>query len=188
MNYKEFLMQYNGKKTDESKDACLRSHIKTSYVPFFEKLAIANSVVRDTMEEKVEGTNERIFKMNTPLRFFLTVINVIRKYTDIEWGENESPAMFDEFNKLGIIDALLISDETEDSPIPQKEYAELNRLIAMAVDDYMENNRSVTGFFETKIKALNLSLDTILSSLTDLVNQTSEQADIVEFPVDNKEE
>ena len=180
------VKEYKSKKTIGEQDKYLRKHVVTNYLSYAEKLSSAYNIVKSTMEEQVGDTGKTVFKMNTPQRFFLTIINIINKYTDIKYEDNDVVDMFDELNKNGIVDALLIPTETEDSPIPQKEYNEFNRVLAMTVDDYMENNRSITGFLETKIAALGLSLDTIFTSLNELANLQNSEENVLQFPVDNK--
>ena len=45
----------------------------------------------------------------------------------------------------------------------------------MVLDDYMENNRNIISFIETKIKALDLSFDAILDAIQKYVPQDASE-------------
>ena len=145
MKIDEYIRKYNSAK---DKDKFLENSITTQYVPYHEKIADCDRIIRATME------TDGIFRINTPVQFMIFMIQLIIRYTDIEQSENMLE-MFEKLDELNLINAII-------AKIPEREYTSYNTILNMVQDDYMENNRSLLSYIETKVKALGLSLDTLL--------------------------
>lgn len=153
MKIDEFIRKYNSAK---DKDKYLKESIKKTYIPYHEKVADCERVVKATTE--IDG----IFKINTPAQFMIFTVNIISKYAEIEYEDVLDT--FEKLDELNLINALI-------SHIPEREFASYNTILNMVQDDYMENNRSLVSFIETKVKALGLSMDAILDAIQKYVPQ-----------------
>ena len=154
MKIDEFLRKYNSAK---DKDKFLSECIKRDYVPYHEKIADCDRIIRASME------SDGMFKINTPAQFMIFMIQLIIRYTDIEQAENILE-MFEKLDEFNLINAIV-------SKIPEREYTSYNTILNMVQDDYMENNRSLLSFIETKVKALGLSMDALLDVVQKYIPQ-----------------
>ena len=154
MKVDEFIKKYNSSK---DKDKYLTDSITTQYISYHEKIADCSGIVKASTE--LDG----IFKINTPAQFMMFTIQIITRYTEIE-KEEDILGMFEKLDELNLINAII-------SKIPEREYASYNTILNMVQDDYMENNRSLLSFIETKVKALGLSVDAILDAIQKYVPQ-----------------
>lgn len=154
MKVDEFIRKYNSAK---DKDKFLTDCIKTQYVPYRIKIADCDGIVKASTE--MNG----VFKINTPAQFMMFTIQVITRYTEIE-KDDDILGLFEKLDELNLINAIT-------SKIPEREFASYNTILNMIQDDYMENNRTLLSFVDTKIKALGLSLDTILDTIQKYVPQ-----------------
>ena len=91
------------------------------------------------------------------------VIQIITRYTDLD-REEKILEMFEKLDELNLINAIV-------SKIPEREFTSYNTILNMVQDDYMENNRTLLSFIETKVSALGLSLDAILDAIQKYVPQ-----------------
>lgn len=161
MKVDEFIRKYNSAK---DKDKFLTDCIKTQYVPYRIKIADCDGIVKAST-----GING-VFKINTPAQFMMFTIQVITRYTEIE-KDDDILGLFEKLDELNLINAIT-------SKIPEREFTSYNTILNMIQDDYMENNRTLLSFIETKVSALGLSLDAILDAIQKYVPQeTPEVAD-----------
>ena len=154
MKVDEFIRKYNSAK---DKDKFLTDCIKTQYVPYRIKIADCDGIIKAST-----GING-VFKINTPAQFMMFTIQVIIRYTEIE-KDDDILGLFEKLDELNLINAII-------SKIPEREYASYNTILNMVQDDYMENNRTLLSFIETKVSALGLSLDAILDAIQKYVPQ-----------------
>lgn len=161
MKVDEFIRKYNSAK---DKDKFLTDCIKTQYVPYRIKIADCDGIIKAST-----GING-VFKINTPAQFMMFTIQVITRYTEIK-KDDDILGLFEKLDELNLINAIT-------SKIPEREFASYNTILNMIQDDYMENNRTLLSFIETKVGALGLSLDAILDAIQKYVPQdTPEVAD-----------
>ena len=154
MKINDFIKKYNAAK---DKDKFLTDHIKRDYVPYHEKIADCDGIIKISMER------DGIFKINTPAQYMMFMIQIIVRYTDIE--KDDGPLeFFEKLDELNLIDAIV-------SKIPEREFNSYNTILNMIQSDYMENNRNIISFFETKFKALGLSVDTLLETIQQHIPQ-----------------
>lgn len=154
MKVDEFIRKYNSAK---DKDKFLTDCIKTQYVPYRIKIADCDGIIKAST-----GING-VFKINTPAQFMMFTIQVIIRYTEIE-KDDDILGLFEKLDELNLINAIT-------SKIPEREFASYNTILNMIQDDYMENNRTLLSFIETKVSALGLSLDAILDAIQKYVPQ-----------------
>ncbi len=161
MNYKKFAEEY---KNANDKEKCIQRHIVAEYVPYEEKIAQCHRIINTTSHKtiKVKEQDREMFWLNTPMRHMFYIITLLSFYTDIEWNkeandDNENLAMFNELSKCGAIYELVAA-------IPTYERTAFETVLDMVYDDVCENERSIIGYFDSKI-------DSVLLSLTEFTNK-----------------
>ena len=152
MDYIKVVAQY---KTSKDKESFVKKHIKRSYVPYAEKLSeaieIANRSTHISIDDKV------LYKKNTPIMRFMSIVRIIALYTDIECEQDKIVDMYDALSKEGLMVQLL-------SSIPETEISEFMSLVDMSVSDIYENERDLSALLDSKMTALELAMNTLLDS------------------------
>ena len=154
MKVDEFIKKYSSAK---NKDDYLEKCITTQYIPYHEKIADCTNIINSTIEK------DGIFKINTPAQFMIFMVQLITKYTDIDKDEDVL-GLFEKLDKLDLINGIT-------SKIPKKEFESYNTILGMIQNDYMENNRNIISFLETKLSAIGISIDTLLDGLIEMSNK-----------------
>jgi hypothetical protein len=154
MKVDEFIRKYNSAK---DKDKFLNDIITTQYIPYHEKMTDCEMIILSTT--KID--NE--FRINSPMRFMLFVTTLLSRYTEIGKDENIL-TVFETLDEAGLIDQIV-------SRIPEKEYASYNTILNMELDDYMENNRSITAYISNKVKELEIPFKTLMETISNNVPQ-----------------
>ena len=140
MKVTEYIENVN-KITAERYD--FSQHLKTKYLPYADKLAIATRAISASTYENINGIN--IYKQNTPMMMLFYKVGMIEKYTDIEI---ENPVKdYDMLCQAGLLNILLFI-------IPEDELKLCKKLLDMTKADLMENTRSVVSFMETKVESM----------------------------------
>ena len=154
MKIDEFIKKYNDVK---DKDKFLNDCIITTYVPYHEKMTDCEMVIISTT--KIE--NE--FRINSPMRFMLFITTLLSRYTEI--GKDEDVlTVFETLDENDLIDKII-------SKIPEREYTSYNTILNMELDDYMENNRSITAYISGKIKDLEIPVKSLFEAIMNNVPQ-----------------
>jgi len=113
-------------------------------VPFTTKLTECENVVKSTMNVLNEdGTTT--FRQNTPVRFLLFHMTMIKWYTDVEIEDIVKD--YDTLDESGAFDTLV-------SKLPMHEFKEFSTILSMAVDDYISNNRTVLSAIDNMMTTL----------------------------------
>lgn len=165
MKVNEFIKKYNSAK---DKDTFLNNCIVKQYIPYHEKIVDCDNILRATIE------TDGLFKINTPAQFMIFTIQIITRYTEIEHEDN-IVELFEKLDELDLINAII-------SHIPEREFNSYNTILDMVRNDYMDNNRTMVSFFETKLGALGLSVDAILDALQqiDISNNSQNEIENIE--------
>lgn len=157
MKYDEFISKY---KSASDKKKFLQKHIVKTYIPYQDKIAEAQEIVRRSCYIEKNGKKE--YKQNSPLFFMLFMLRIIANYTDITFEEGaEALLAFNAFSEEELLEPIIMA-------IPQKEYDTFNTVLQMCKDDEMENYRSLAGFFETKVETLGLALNALAEASADV--------------------
>lgn len=160
MKVDEFIKKYNNAK---DKDEFLNKSIVTQYVPYRNKISDCTAIINASMN--MNG----LFKINTPAQFMMFMIQIITRYTEIE-KDDDILGLFEKLDELNLINTII-------SKIPEREFSSYNTILNMVQDDYMENNRNIVSFFETKLQALGISIDTILETIQNYIPKDIEDTD-----------
>lgn len=158
MRTKEFLMGY---KVAKDKSAYCSKHIKTTYIPYVDKIATAKlNIVEPSTHKEVSGN--KIFWRNTPVQALLFSLKLVDKYSDIEINPEKIYDEYDELVKVGALSDII-------KAIPQNEVAEFDTVVKMVDADIEYNERSLPSWIENKVDALNIGLETILDVMQTMI-------------------
>lgn len=135
-------------KGTEHKDKLIQKHITSQYMSWLLKVAEAENIIQKSCYDK-DGK----FRLNSPLRYYLYVVTVIKNYTDLEFDDNDIIGGFNLLEENGVTDMLvggLINDVER-----------FNTVLKMTFDDHMENYRSLISYVDGKGNALMQVLDSL---------------------------
>ena len=166
MNVKQFVEGY--KTTTKGKEEYAKKHIKKNYLPYAEKIAIGDRIVKVSL---YAGDLVKVFKINTPVKTMFLNMAIIDAYSDIDFEFTVDE--YDLLSESGAIEDLL-------SAIPDSEVALCATTVEAMIADEVENTRSLVSFIETKYEALKAVFDSLL--------QVVEELNISVNQIENKEE
>lgn len=144
MKIVDFVNTFKG---TEYKEKLIQKHITKPYMNWLMKVAEAENIVQKSCYDK-DGN----FRLNSPLRYYLYIITIIKDYTDLEFTDGETMSEFNLLEENGVND--MIVSMTDD-------VARFTKVMQMTLDDHMENYRSLVGYVEGKKDALMTVLDSI---------------------------
>lgn len=151
MDIGKFVDEFVKQKDYASKQRYVNKHIITTYLSYAKKIEESEKII----EYSAQNNNEQ-FYLNTPLRYMLFVMSVIKNYTDLTFDTTNAIDQFDLLEKHGIVKIVINSIE--------EDYERFNTVLNMLFDDYMINNRSTTSFLEQKINTLLKAIEAIDAS------------------------
>lgn len=159
MNINDFINEYN---EAQNKEKYLKKHIVTDYLSWTEKVLEAQKIVQMSC---YENDGDR-FKINSPLRYYLYVLAIVRSYTDIEIEKNRGIQSFDLLEKNGVTTLLLnqISDVKS-----------FQTVLNWTLDDHMMNYRDMTSWLDGKGEALKELFDAMNDAIP--VNDNGKEAE-----------
>lgn len=155
MKVNEFIEEY---KKANDKEKFVLKHIVENYIPYEEKITICKNIIDKSNYKEINGVN--IYSPNTPMRYMLFVVTILKRYTDIDIEEN----ILDVFNQLSqnnVIDIIL-------AYIPKQEYDSMEMVLNMCKNDFIDRDRSLVGYFDAKFQAFQLLFENSLPSVEEL--------------------
>ena len=160
MNVDFFIKQI---AMNKDKEAYVTSKLVKTYIPYEEKQAACENIIRTT--STVKGDNgEVFFRRNTPACDLLFNLTLIDKYfeIDIDFGN-----ALNEYNALEEKDYITLLLRA----IPEREYVAWQKMFSMVANDYMENERSLISYFDTKIEAFNKTTESLANVIEDVMKE-----------------
>ena len=146
-----FLREYSvpAKQKGSAMDTFIKKHITNEYVGFIEKCVWCDSIVKASCYVK-DGDYEYV-KVNSANRYIAFIMRLISLYTDIEidFENAKFVEQYDELNKAGAINALIAA-------IPEDEYSEFSTILNMKMDDFRDNEYSITALLYNLKKSSSL--------------------------------
>lgn len=165
--------EYNNKATESLKDNYLKDTLKIKeYIPYAKKVDFAKSIALvslykyvDTKNEKGEAirvkTNE--IEVKSHLSYLLFCRAIIEAYTNIKI---ENSDFYDQLKVSGILNKLIIGDETHDPLVSIGEISEFRTICDMVQKDAIQNAKSPDMFAAKVIEQLfNRGIDFIMKSI-----------------------
>lgn len=162
MFVKTYKAQVKGK--DETFQEFIKKHVVNEYVDYLTKDAYCSKIVE--LSTHVQDGEHTIIKVNSTVRYMLFVMRLIELYTDIDINFEDAQFIkqYDELNKIGAIDTLI-------SAIPEGEYTEFSMLLNMRMDDFRDNEYSVTAILYNLKQSLSLSNEIVDAVFKELENK-----------------
>lgn len=151
MNIKDYKESASKPNYDFSKN------IKRKYMPFAEKQIFVETIVKKSCYTEVEG--RKVYRRNTSSMLFLFTMQMVEKYTNLEYAADEVVQAYDELMSSGLMRPLL-------KQIPESETMILREMLDAYRDDEEANTRSLVSFLETKADAVQLAIDGLISVLS----------------------
>ena len=169
-----FLREYSvaAKQNGSAMETFIKKHIVTDYVDFLTKSVHCEYIVDAT--SYIKDGDKKIVKINSINRFMLFTMRLIDLYTDIEINSQNIVGDYDKLNKAGALNVII-------SAIPDNEYAEFSTILNMQLDDFRDNQYSLTALLYNLKQSFSLS-DEVLTE----VLQSPEIQELVKNTV-NKE-
>lgn len=155
----------NSKAKDKTFEEFIKKHITTEYVDYITKVVYCKNIVKASCYIK-DGDREFI-EISSEKRYLFFVMRLIKLYTDIEIDDENVVSEFDKLNKIGAIDVLIAA-------IPEKEYTEFSTLLNMKMDDFRENEYSITALLYNLKNSFSLSEEIINSVIKEISEQAKE--------------
>lgn len=160
-----FIREYKvaAKQNDSVMEKFLSKHITESYINYITKVTYCDNIIKASCYVK-DGDIE-IIKINSSSRYLFFVMRLIDLYTDIDIDKENVSAEYDKLNEVGAINLLIAS-------IPKNEYSEFSTLLEMRMDDFRDNEYSLTAFLYNIKQNLYISEEIINSVLKELQTQS----------------
>ena len=165
-----FLREYKvaTKQKESVVEDFVKKHITTKYVGFITKSVYCDNIVKASCHIK-DGDREFV-KINSTNRYLFFVMRLLQLYTDIEFKEEDIVTEYDKLNEVGAINELIAA-------IPESEYSEFSTLLNMKMDDFRENEYSLTALVYNLKQSFSLSEEVI----NEVLNSPEVQAKIEEI-------
>ena len=164
MDIKTFIMMFDKKAKEDKSKEFLASHIKDAYVPYENKVAIAQKIIETSYYSPTNEDKSGGIHVNSAAKYMLTCMSFLDLYTDIERSKGED-AMLDDFNELnsrGIFDGILSMGN-------EREMKEFRMILEMVADDLMTNEYEPHAFVRSQVERfgqlLGMTLAPVLENL-----------------------
>lgn len=151
MTVEKLIEEYEWNKR-RKRDYDFSQHLVLKYMPYAEKCTFVKNVLDSTSYIEIAG--KKTYKRNTAGMLFVFTMQMIAKYTDLEFSNDEVVNTYDALMETGLMNKLM-------SQIPEEEISILRGMLDMQRDDEEVNTRSLISFFETKMDALQMAFDGI---------------------------
>lgn len=145
MDIGKFIDEFVKCKDDTSKSRLVKRHIVKDYISYATKIDEAKRIIRFSSFIKDEKGKEH-FVLDSPTRYLLRTICIIRSYTDLEFDAVNSSEQFDlldKHNVMGYVEEAIGDD-----------CVKFDTILKMVYDDMMINERSLASFVEKKLDVL----------------------------------
>lgn len=147
-----FVSGYSKCTTSSAKESYLNRTIKVNnYVSYMTKIDEATKIVNASSYQAVVDENgnykSKNIRISSPIRFALTMMEIIDLYTNISVDITKFLEEFDALNSLGVIEKII-------AKIPESEITEFNTVVSMVYDDFIINENEIHRFIESQVSRL----------------------------------
>lgn len=156
-----FLREYSvaKKQKETAVDTFIKKHIKNEYIGFIEKSVICDGIVKATT--RVKDGDIEVIKIDSANRYIFFIMKLIDLYTDINieiTDDTNIAEIYDKLNKVQAVEAIL-------NNIPESEYSEFSTILNMKMDDFRDNEYSITALLYNLKKGFSLFENVINQAL-----------------------
>ena len=163
MDYTIFVKSY---KNSKDKEGFVKKHITKNYLGYVDKMTIAKNVARYSSHVISEDGTVGIYKRDTMMQYFLTQMDIISKFTDIEFPSDLMTEAYDALAECGALNELFRF-------MPESEVKMINSMVQMAMDDTYINEQDLSVILTNKFDAIGLMLDETLNTLQTISTNTN---------------
>lgn len=153
----------NAKGKDKTLDEFIQKHIVTQYIDFITKDTYCTNIVKASCHIK-DGDRE-IIKINGNAQYLFFTMRLIDLYTDIDIDQENVASEYDKLNQIGAVDAII-------KAIPLSEYAEFSTMLSTKMNDFRNNEYSVTALLHNLTESLSISEEIINSAIEEITKQS----------------
>ena len=149
-----FLREYSvaAKQNGSAMESFIKKHIVKEYMDFITKLTYCSITIEKTCY--IQDGEKKFIKLDSAKRFLFFTMYLIELYTDIEIDAENIVGEYDKLNKSGALNELI-------KGIPEQEYSEFSTLLNMKLDDFMDNEYSLTALLYNLKQSFSLSEELI---------------------------
>lgn len=151
MKLETFITNFN---TDGSKEKCVKGIMRSEYVPYTTKCGDCMRILDACHYKEVDG--KRRFSMNSPAQAMLFALNLIMRYTKIEF--DPSVNAYDDLCSCGALK--MIVDQ-----IPAAESQEYSAIMRMCEDDLVAKETDLASRFDDFRQAISRFVDVYADQL-----------------------
>ena len=148
MTVKEFVDQYNALQGDKAKETFVQSIIATTYVPFETKCDLCKTIINASFykkEEKEDGSYTKILHIDSPAKYMLYGLQIVKSYTRIDVNFKNSVEEFNMLNKHGLLDVIF-------EFCSEREMKEFKMVLDMVESDVMQNEYETHAFIRNQVE------------------------------------
>lgn len=164
-----FLKQYSvaAKQKGSAMEDFMKKHIITDYIDYLTKNTMCTNIV--TATTRIKNGDRTILRIDSSAQFMLFIMNLINSYTDIEieFKDTKFVKQYDALNKVGAIDDIV-------QAIPEKEYTEFTTLLNMKMDDFRDNEYSITALLYNLKESFSILEEVIKKAIEEIQEQAKE--------------
>lgn len=144
---KDFCQKYSDSKSEQVKETLIKSVMNTHYVSYETKITICEKIIESSYYKSVEknGINVKKIHVNSPAKYMLYCLNLIKQYTSIEVNFKKALEEFNMLNKCEVLDVIY-------NNIPEKELKEFRMILDMIENDTMQNEYETHAFMSNQVE------------------------------------
>lgn len=165
MNIDEFIKKYNTMSSDRLKKELVSGIIKRTYIPYAEKYAICNGIIKTCYFK------DGVIYIDSVSEYMLYCLKIVENYTYLIIDYNKSIDEFDKLNKENLITTIV-------NVLPKQEKEEMRMVLDMVEKDVIANNYETHSFISNQISRFGFIVGTICSSGLETLNDYLAKEDI----------
>lgn len=142
---KDFCKKYNGTNIDQTKQAFVEKVMNQHYVPYERKITICENIIKSSYYKTNEAGETKKLHINSPAKYMLYCLNLIKEYTYIEVDFKKSLEEFNMLNECGLLDVIMFC-------ISDKESTEFRRILDMVESDVIQNEYEIHTFISSQVE------------------------------------
>ena len=174
----DFVNGYKAIVIDKLKFDYLKDNLNVKkYIGFVDKCNIAERVANSTMFVYEDNVRTNEIRNDSVGRFLLSILVIIDSYTDLEVDFSNVAKEYDLLVENNILPLIIGYTEEKQGIIPYSEVSEVNTLIAMKVDDIIQNNFTTHAFIQNQITRFGELIGFTFSPLIEKLSDAFEKLD-----------
>lgn len=142
---KEFCKKYSETNVVETKNALIDKIMNPHYVPYEMKITICEKIIEKSYYKKSKQDNIEKIHVNSPAKYMLYCLWLVKQYTYIEVDFSNSLEEFNLLNETELIDVIF-------THIPEREFKEFRMILEMVENDVMQNEYEMHAFISNQVE------------------------------------